>query len=696
MKNKRIWLSLISLLLIGGGIWFYFSYHKKGEQVVNKPVFKEVKEFPFKPTEEKVNIQANLPSNHTFQFLIPEGISEEEIPTQLVKDENGNNVKTEINIQGQTLFVNAPDKGYKKGGFYEFRLPKTMIEGKELKEERFNFTIKRDNTSNIVETKNAVHIKRADVKKESTDEIQLQKNIGKKISKGHILFLAQNNKDELAYKVESVQEENDYVAAKVSKPKFDELFEILDVADEVKLNKEDFVPAEGVTLQEVTSSEPTASLLATKGEHKELEFKLNKTRVNFGDTEFTVDGSVFLKDPTVKADIGFISPVWNRYNMSFKSDVRTNLVGTVKGKKQIISDGKNLLSNLKGQKHTKVVPVTDAFSKVVNRLPVVVNVNLVFELNIFGELTVHVEYENKNSEAGVIAKGAYTYPYVSGYNPKLIEAYLTGSGGADGKAGIKIGIGIGFAGVTTLTYNWESGWKYEQSVSFSSKIGKSFCEKRNIGKFDERYIRFEFIDDELSADLMLGENEEPDENLSKNTCDKFEVLIPERIYVKPGETKKLGIQLQKTNRITGEVEKTAYNGEIQGGSMAPGDLFFDGNSVRARDNARTGEIRASITLPKEKLTKEIAIVINHQGGTSEGESSYTDARKLIAKFIGIDPPEAIHIQHYGKTKDGKDGYTARNRSEFTGNTGGSMLIGWFAIDPKTKEVTAIEPTDMKN
>lgn len=87
---------------------------------------------------------------------------------------------------------------------------------------------------------------------------------------------------------------------------------------------------------------------------------------------------------------------------------------------------------------------------------------------------------------------------------------------------------------------------------------------------------------------------------------------------------------------------------------------------------------------------------NHQGGTSEGENSSTDARKLIAKFLGMNPPEAINIQHYGKTKDGKEGYTARNNPEFVGHTGGTMLIGWFAIDPKTKEVTEIQPTDMKN
>ncbi|PFD86443.1 hypothetical protein CN275_20890 [Bacillus anthracis] len=75
--------------------------------------------------------------------------------------------------------------------------------------------------------------------------------------------------------------------------------------------------------------------------------------------------------------------------------------------------------------------------------------------------------------------------------------------------------------------------------------------------------------------------------------------------------------------------------------------------------------------------------------------SDTDARKLIAKFLGMNPAEAINIKNYGKTKDEKEGYTARNNPEFVGHTGGTMLIGWFAIDPKTKEVTEIEPTDMK-
>ena len=72
----------------------------------------------------------------------------------------------------------------------------------------------------------------------------------------------------------------------------------------------------------------------------------------------------------------------------------------------------------------------------------------------------------------------------------------------------------------------------------------------------------------------------------------------------------------------------------------------------------------------------------------------TDARKLIANFLGMNPPEAINIKNYGKTKDGKEAYTARNNPEFVGHTGGTMLIGWFAIDPKTKEVTEIESTDM--
>ncbi|WP_240514689.1 hypothetical protein [Bacillus cereus] len=72
----------------------------------------------------------------------------------------------------------------------------------------------------------------------------------------------------------------------------------------------------------------------------------------------------------------------------------------------------------------------------------------------------------------------------------------------------------------------------------------------------------------------------------------------------------------------------------------------------------------------------------------------TDARKLIANFLGMNPPEAINIKNHGKTKDGKEKYTARNNPEFVGHTGGTMLIGWFAIDPKTKEVTEIESTDV--
>ncbi|EJS78646.1 hypothetical protein [Bacillus cereus] len=138
---------------------------------------------------------------------------------------------------------------------------------------------------------------------------------------------------------------------------------------------------------------------------------------------------------------------------------------------------------------------------------------------------------------------------------------------------------------------------------------------------------------------------------------------------------------KETGNITNKKETTQPQQQDQSKPVEKSEPKEAGNITDKKEATQPQQQDQS--KPVEKSEPEVTSTITD-----------TDARKLIANFLGMNPPEVINIKNYGKTKDGREKYTARNNPEFVGHTGGTMLIGWFAIDPKTKEVTEIESTDM--
>ncbi|WP_421535670.1 Ig-like domain-containing protein [Priestia sp. D3YE.R1] len=347
--SRRLGILIAAIIIIGAGS--YFWYHKSAATATNQTTSEETKLASEKIDNSSQNTPTYLDTDVNKEWVISfdESLDLKTINSKNIEVFDKNHkvvpVHLELKNQGQSISIQPPKGGYRKGEQYTVQMSKALRykDGEKVKNSfTFSFVTKREEVKDVVYNPNIHKLKASDVLKASTNTLLLKKTATTSNLKKDDILTVPHEKDvikEVAVKVKSVGEQDGKVLLEVTQPKFEELFDSVDLYQTYTLASKDLIvkPVKGVTYEKLQAQAADTQIASSntkeshgefqvedvfdaelKEENGELSFAVNKLKVS---KYFSIRGHVNLKDPKVITDIrkNKRDDKFSRYNMEIKT-----------------------------------------------------------------------------------------------------------------------------------------------------------------------------------------------------------------------------------------------------------------------------------------------------------------------------------------------------------------------------------------
>ncbi|GAB6557974.1 hypothetical protein bcgnr5378_07170 [Bacillus cereus] len=536
----------------------------------------EQKEVKIKPLEgvEALDtpIKPNIEPDHLWKFTFDEEIDKKTIENQIyILNEQKEKVSVEVEVNNNEIVIRPPDDGYGKEKTYELIANNNikMVDGKNIEPIHFFFITKRDEVSKVKYREDMIKIKKNQV--ESMEGITLvlkDLDLKGKIKKGMIILIETGDKDtpQVARKVLSVKEDRRKIAIDTEAPKFEELFDELDLYEEVPITAENIEldPIEGLTLTSVptayTASADSAKLYA-EGKSKNSIFNFDNVKISLVGQEVAINGKMEFNKAYGIPDVQIKEKSISKFHIALEQKANTDMTVSVKTSLQEIKTKKKWEKWEKKKRLGKYKVPTS-----VPGLSLEGKIYIVLEGGFSGEPKWNIVFETE-SVVGVKSKGTNFQGYsdndtniketkfygegklsaeIKGVLEVSLNAYEVLSAGIEGQLGAYAET-TGFANKNSTTTNPITCDKGEiGGVARGEIFIKAFP---TIGSIFSKVTEYYFEERTKFAEVKFGKME-------YNSCIIFQDLIPDQkeVLLKPGEEKEISLALKLVDNGTTKEE----------------------------------------------------------------------------------------------------------------------------------------------
>ena len=238
LKNKKIIIPVIAIILLIVGISIYNSINKRDDFIVGKTLNIT------NPTDYLVQYDNGdyylMKANTDIKFSVE---SEEKEIKYTITDEDNQEVDTKVNKKKKHFEI-AADKDYEAGKTYKLTLENASFTEEKLKDiKTLYFTIVRPNANTQVLNDDVIKVDKNTITSVEKDDNYYQFISNKEFRENDILYY-QNENETIAFKVNSVTKENDSYVIQTTSPTLEEVFKELDIYGEFNLRLDDFITNE--------------------------------------------------------------------------------------------------------------------------------------------------------------------------------------------------------------------------------------------------------------------------------------------------------------------------------------------------------------------------------------------------------------------------------------------------------------------
>ncbi len=701
-KLPRLILLIITIGVVGFAGYQIFM---KGEKPAATEAMKKEKTQGI--TEDDVfPVHYDVPTDKSWTISFDEPLDPNTITEQnvFVNDEDGKTaaVKVSLNNENDSVFIEAPEGGYSKGGYYELHMTDKVgyaAGGTVSKSFKMGFLIARDKVTDIVFNKEIIAVKKEAIESDEKPVLVLNKeNAPVELEKGDILKIPSDHEvfEEKAVKITEIDENIKNITIQYTEPSFQELFEKFNLYESFDLTGEDviFKPAEGVEMNKLALGQPNTLLASSKSKKaaKGGEYQLDKEKATAG-LKFA-DGIEFtLKDLAVKVE-GQETTLSGTYNILEPKtvwDVDLDLTGVKKLNAQLTTSNqfniqqsleikefdkkffKKFKKEVKGKKWNndkwlfdKEVRLGAVYLPIFPGVFLEGNISGVFGINpLTGEATLketHFISGSTETNVGVMKKKDKYKPV---FNPDIdMDAGIHINGSGEAKLTGELQFGITALEIMGLGLEAEGGG-YAAGEGFlgSSVKNSTSCYKFDYGAVLGGGIVLEALLKEELLGFKLNELKIPIGE--KNTCLSMTgiEILPKKVEAKPGETIELKIngkyfdesnsQTTSENLLTKEnLKKLEVTTEDQ--DTADIKIRVDKDAVPASEIGEEVSkegiklklypekyYKVLVKIPKEPLEDQTTIKVEFDGGKDTFTKEIPVELKDVAKKVSNEEAKKI-------------------------------------------------------
>ncbi|GAB6769726.1 hypothetical protein [Bacillus cereus] len=691
------------IILIGiiiASVAAYFIFQSK-EQPANT-TSKETKTKTIKAVEKlDTPIRPGIEPDHAWKFPFKKEIDKNTVQNKVyILNEEQQRVPVRVEVNKDEITINPPQDGYGKDKTYELFVEKDIkyVDGNNIEPVHFTFISKRDEVAKGTFRNDLIKINKEQIDKVKENSITLKDSTLKgKLKKDSMIVILTGNEQEpeIARKVSSVKEGGNKLTIDTTTPKFEELFDELDLYKDIPITAQDIKldPIDGLTLSNVNtgltaSTDPIMYLAEGKGSI------INFNNVSFKayGYEVTVKGTVDFKNGRVSPDVKVKNESIDRFHMYLEQSSETDLTVSVK------HDKTEFKKNIKPFEKEKKFHIGNF--KVPTGIPLV-NVKgeffLVIELTASGELkasirhtiTDRVGFKNNNGD-------------IKTYNDldvDLKDVQVYGEGKVGAEAGPGIGASLSALEVFSAGIEGRLGGYIEGSIVAPASDIENSCGNIQMGYFGsgELYLKA-FPSLESLADYYWGKiwgkgkEKEKDKELDYAFAEKIKFIDekkktkewdsckitkdflsdPKEVTLKSGEEKDIGLILQFFNKGTSKDEnekleeadekyisvRSKQKDVVEAKVTKSGKVKLIANDMPSQQST---EVEVTYNNKEKDMNKTVTIpvkITDFNPMSLEQLNGYWRDEKVKTNFVKIDKKGAKNIE-----------YTAMDTHEiwYTGN-----------------------------
>ncbi|TWT27740.1 hypothetical protein [Planomicrobium sp. CPCC 101110] len=241
--KKYGFISLLVLILGASGYFLYPQFFpKESTPVLADETAETIKEVEI-TDEDNFPINYGVPINHKWEIsfdgkLDPKSITEE---TVYVLDNDENHIELEVTLEddGHSVVIEPPANGYAKGSYYEVHMANSLeyVDGDTVsKAYKMGFFVARDEVENVTFNNAIIPISEKAIISNKEKILVLQKaELKTELAKDDILKIPITHEvfEEEAIKIDEIKSSNGEVTITYSQPKFQELFEEIDIYNKI-------------------------------------------------------------------------------------------------------------------------------------------------------------------------------------------------------------------------------------------------------------------------------------------------------------------------------------------------------------------------------------------------------------------------------------------------------------------------------
>ncbi len=625
MRKLLIWLFVA--IGVGGVSFGAYKYFSKGSSTVattteNKKT--EVKE------EELMQTEFDIPIDHTWEIsfddeLLQDSITKENIT---IVNEEGESLEVVIALDEsrKKILLSPPQGNYEKGAYYEIHMNDqlTYEDGTNVsKTFSMAFVTTRDEVETATYKDSLIFVEGGDVVSEKDNVLVLKKTeTTSTYKKDDIIMIPHEEKIEgyhQAYRIVGVNEKGDEIIVTAILPEFNELFEELDIYKEYDMLSEDavIIPAEGVTVEEITAYNPNLMLasdseesLTRKGEYqvassesakekskdpklsidttKGVKFKVENLKIGFEKESLYFDTVLHLKKPTMLFDYQLKYGELKKLNSVSKNELEASITNEVElsSKNFFEKYNKEIEEAMKKKKNqqnlferdmpiaTILVPTPIPYlfaemdvSALVGFTPVNAGkANFVLksyatttvkqELGVVrkkGEFRPHIKFD-EDVNTGISGKGKVALKVGGDVGAKISAGGLLG-------VGAELGAGAYAEGEATLGYRETNGTSesFDESKITINDISDQnlyFCSKGEGGLYSNASVVVDTVGNIELFEWIFARGEK--KLLDFDTCKSLQEIkaFPEEISTESGEKVDVQLMGKEVDETTGKVSET--------------------------------------------------------------------------------------------------------------------------------------------
>lgn len=525
-------------------------------------------------------IRPGIEPDHVWKFPFDEDIDKNTVQNKVyILNEQKQKVPVEVEVNNNEILVKPPQEGYGKDKTYELIVEKDIkqVNGNNIEPIHFTFITKRDEVAKVTYSKDLINIKEEQIDKAEGNIITIKvPELKGKLKKGSILVIETGDKlfPEIARKVTSVKETGGKIIVDTETPKFEELFDELELYKEIPITSEhiELEPVEGLTLSNIptgltASASPTSLLAEGKGGSF---FNFDNVTFKYDGKEVTVKGKMDLNNGKTLPDVVIKNKSIEKFHMYMELDSKTDVTYSVKlNTHSAKHTTKKVWDPNKNRKDKKWHIGTFNVPTGIPGINFVGSIYFVLELGISGEPKVSIQYETTHRVGIKPNKGKWYQAYYD-KDSDFTGTQVYGEGKVYAEAGPGADASLSAIGVMSAGLGFKGGGYAEGSI-FQQDNDPAACGKIEGGAFGSVEAFVKAIPDPSSILQHVWDKNKDVEykyEISSKFVDKKLKLYemdtckiakglfsdPKEVSLKPGEEKDIALTLKLYDKGTTKEE----------------------------------------------------------------------------------------------------------------------------------------------